>query len=696
MNDLYISNREKIILEHLLNQKNGVTIKYLANRLNVSTRTIYREISSLESTLAQYQLRLQKEEDGYYIKGNSKFIEELQSEIYNASDELTTKKRQSLLMINLLMEPHEIKMESLAYDLKVSVGTIQQDLQAIEEIFKEYGIQIKRKKARGIKAKASESSLRLIVSGLIASELNEYNFFKLFDQNNLLQKKVMNKNKNPFLKVLDPAALEIVYKLVKQFEEFQFEEVNDTQLQSLILFITFSIKRIKENQLVALKEINKHTEELKVRERSESISRALLTEISAQYGLSHIPLEEVVFLALQIDGLNVPLRDEFSDDYDLQLSFQVRELIRSVSEEMQVQFYQDETLFKDLFAHISAAIQRNKAPMPEVNNPLLEKVHNEYKDLSLTIEEKLSKEFPNFEFQFNELLYVVIHFASAYERNSSAQLLNVLIICSSGMGTAKILESRLRKNIPEVTNVDVSRISQLHQLNYEKYDLILSTIFLQGFEEEYKVVTPLLMDDELKSIRTYVGQLLRKKVRELRDSEKGMPKKQEAHQSFQDLYAKIVSVKRLLELFDLKEIAYYKNLQETLYQICLGLPETVLEDPRVVAQKLEKRMNTAPIGIPNTGIGLFHCIHETIKEPSFSIVDLPQPFDIINMEQKKMKLNRILLLLAPDPMDASTQDMMGTISASIVESDANLHLFNNGSKEQIEHHLNQLFLEKMN
>ncbi|GEL66000.1 BglG family transcription antiterminator [Marinilactibacillus psychrotolerans] len=696
MNDLYISNREKIILEHLLNQKNGVTIKYLANRLNVSTRTIYREISSLESTLAQYQLRLQKEEDGYYIKGNSKFIEELQSEIYNASDELTTKKRQSLLMINLLMEPHEIKMESLAYDLKVSVGTIQQDLQAIEEIFKEYDIQIKRKKARGIKAKASESSLRLIVSGLIASELNEYNFFKLFDQNNLLQKKVMNKNKNPFLKVLDPAALEIVYKLVKQYEEFQFEEVNDTQLQSLILFITFSIKRIKENQLVALKEINKHTEELKVRERSESISRALLKEISAQYGLSHIPLEEVVFLALQIDGLNVPLRDEFSDDYDLQLSFQVRELIRSVSEEMQVQFYQDETLFKDLFAHISAAIQRNKAPMPEVNNPLLEKVHNEYKDLSLTIEEKLSKEFPNFEFQFNELLYVVIHFASAYERNSSAQLLNVLIICSSGMGTAKILESRLRKNIPEVTNVDVSRISQLHQLNYEKYDLILSTIFLQGFEEEYKVVTPLLMDDELKSIRTYVGQLLRKKVRELRDSEKGMPKKQEDHQSFQDLYAKIVSVKRLLELFDLKEIAYYKNLQETLYQICLGLPETVLEDPRVVAQKLEKRMNTAPIGIPNTGIGLFHCIHETIKEPSFSIVDLPQPFDIINMEQKKMKLNRILLLLAPDPMDASTQDMMGTISASIVESDANLHLFNNGSKEQIEHHLNQLFLEKMN
>lgn len=696
MNDLYISNREKIILEHLLNQKNGVTIKYLANRLNVSTRTIYREISSLESTLAQYQLKLQKEDDGYFIQGNPKFIEELQAEIYNASDELTTKKRQSLLMINLLLESSEIKMESLAYDLKVSVGTIQQDLQTIDEIFKEYNIQIKRKKARGIKAKASESSLRLIVSGLIASELNEYNFFKLFDHKNQLQKKAMNKNKNPFLNVLDPDALEIVFKLVKQYEEFQFEEVNDTQLQSLILFITFSIKRIKENHLVALKEINKYTDELKVRERSESISRELLKEISEQYGLNHIPLEEVIFLALQIEGLNVPLRDEFSDEYDLQLSFQVRELIRSVSEEMQVQFYQDETLFKDLFAHISAAIQRNKAPMPEVNNPLLEKVHKEYEDLSLTIEDKLSKEFPNFEFQFNELLYVVIHFASAYERNSSAQLLNVLIICSSGMGTAKILESRLRKNIPEVTNVDVSRISQLHQLSYEKYDLILSTIFLQGFEEEYKVVTPLLMEDELKSIRTYIDQVLRKKVRELRNSNRNILRQSDNHQSFQDLYVKIVSVNRLLESFDLKVMPQYKSLKDTLYQICLSLPNSILEDPQAVAQKLEKRMNTAPIGIPNTGLGLFHCIHKTIKEPYFSVVDLSQSFEIVNMEQKKMKLNRILLLLAPDPMDTSIQDMMGTISASIVESDANLHLFNNGSKEQIEYHLNQLFLEKMN
>ncbi|MEC6747904.1 transcription antiterminator [Marinilactibacillus sp. XAAS-LB27] len=693
MNDLYISNREKVILELLLNQKNGITINYLASQLDVSTRTVYRELSSIESTLAQYQLKLYRENEGYFIKGNKGFIEELKSELYSASDELTTQKRQSLLMVTLLLEEEELKTESLAYDLKVSAGTVQQDLQIIEEIFKEYDIEVKKRKARGIKVTASEASLRLIVSGLIASELNEYNFFKLFDEQARISKQAFHESRNPFLDILDPEIMETIYRLVRQYGEFQFEDVNDTQLQSLILFLTFSIIRIKQNHTVK-QSIHKDKLDSEVRKRSISISKEIFSELSEVYGLNSLSQEEIVFLALQIDGLNVPLRDEFSDDYDLQLSFKVRELIRLVSEDMYMQFYQDETLFQDLFAHISAAIQRNKAPMPEVNNPLLEKIHEEYTELSTVIRNRMASLFPEFEFQFNELLYVVVHFASAYERNSNAQLLNVLIICSSGMGTAKILESRLRKNVPEVTTVDVSRISQLHQLNFEQYDLILSTIFLQGFEKDYKVVTPLLMEDELKSIRKYIEQVLRDKIKKLRQADSSL-KVGVKHQTFQDFFSKITKVNQLLESFAIQKTGNYDTLKSTLQQICLNLPDSVLSDPLAVSDKLEKRMVTAPIGIPSTGLGLFHCVHPSIKEPYFSIVDLPEPFEMMNMERKTMKLDRILLLLAPDPMDELTQDMMGTISASIVESDANLNLFNKGSEKQIQQHLNQLFLEKI-
>nr|WP_244244715.1 transcription antiterminator [Marinilactibacillus kalidii] len=682
-----------MILALLLNQKNGVTINYLANQLEVSTRTIYREIASLESTIAQYQLKLAKENDGYSIEGNKDSVEELKTELYTSSDELSSKKRQSLLMITLLLEEEEIKTESLAYQLKVSAGTIQQDLQTIEDIFKEYDIKILKMKARGIKVDASETSLRLIVSGLIASELNEYNFFRLFEDQSRLSKQRFHEHSNPFLDILDPEVMASVYSVVKENDGFQFGEVNDTQLQSLILFLTFTVMRINSGYTINQTKSSKTSDHI-VRDRSRGIAKDILRKLDDISDGSDIPQEEIIFLALQIDGLNVPLRDEFSEDYDLQLSYKVRELIRAVSEDMTMQFYQDETLFKDLFAHISAAVKRNKAPMPEMNNPLLEKIQDEYTELSEMIQKRMEEIFPEFTFQFNELLYVVVHFASAFERNASVQLLNVLIICSSGMGTAKILESRLRKNISEVTTVDVSRISQLHQLNYDQYDLILSTIFLQGFEKEYKVVTPLLMDDELKSIRKYIEQVLRKKIKKIRNKDR-LLEKAEAQKTFKDFFEEMVKVNRLLESFSIQKVGVFGTLQETLQQICSHLPKAVSNEPMAVAEKLEKRMNSAPIGIPNTGLGLFHCIHPSIEEPYFSIVDLPKSFDLMNMEKKNMQLDRILLLLAPEPMDIPIQDMMGTISASIVESDASLNLFNKGSEDQIKQHLNQIFLDKM-
>lgn len=691
---MYISNREKSILNLLLNQKKGVTIDYLSEKLDVSTRTVYRELSSLESTLAQYQIKLQKESEGYHLRGKQDFIDELKQEMEGSPEELTSKKRQSLLIIRLLLEDQETKMESLAYDLGVSTGTVHLDLQSIEEMFEEYNIQVERKKARGIKASSLEPNLRLIISGLIASELNEYNFFRLFDGAYQLDEERYERTDNPFLKIIDPVALELSFKAVKQYDRYQFEEVTDTQFQSLVLFLAFTIMRIKQNRTIGMEDLKSRTREAS-REKSVKLSTDLLETLSREYGFESVTKEEIAFLAVQIEGLNVPLRNEFSEEYDLQLSYKVRELIRSVSKDTRIDFQQDQTLFQDVLAHLSAAIHRNKAPMPESSNPLLEKIYQEFTELSHAVQGNMEILFPENHFHSNEILYVVIHFASAYERNPKSQSLNVLIICSSGIGTAKILESRLKKNISHISNVDISRISQLFQMNYENYDLILSTIFLQGFEEDYKVVTPLLMEDELKSIKRYVRQVLNEKMKK-RYSTENISLQQDADElSFQEFYSKVTDINRILENFDVVEIESRQSLSETLLLICETLPDTVLSDPRAIATKLEKRMVISPIGLPNTGMALFHCIDKTINYPYFGIYDIPESFEILDMEKNSLSLKRVLLLLAPDPMDEYTQEIMGAISASIVENNFQLQMYDTGKKELIQQYLSGLFLEIM-
>ena len=684
-----ISKREKKIIELLLEQKNGVTLDFLTETLHVSNRTIYREVLSLESTLAKYQIKLVREPDkGYRLIGNSVAFQELQESLYHSSKELTVQQRQSLLVIQLLLSEEEVKMEALAIDLQVSIGTIQSDLLSIEDIFKDYEIKIERKKAKGISAVAKESNRRLIVSGLISSEINEYDFTKLL--NNLSKKSEDNswmKKDNQFLNILDKQVLSNVNQVLKEFNQDFFKRVTDTQFQKLIILLTFSIMRIKQG-----KELEVVNAMLETVENSISLnsSKDIFTLIK-KLDPFEMKLEEIYFLAIQLEGLNVHIRKEFfSKDYDANLSFKVNELITRVSKQMDWDFNQDETLYKDLLTHISAAVKRSVAPMPSNLSLLLQKVHSQYNQLSLVVEKNLKHVFLGIDFLPEEIIYVVIHFASTYEKLIARKDISVLVVCSSGIGMAKILQNRLKKNISEISSITTARISQLEDLKLENYDLVLSTIFLKGFETEYKVVTPLLMDDEIKSIRQSIKQL-KKQPTPIEDL---ASISLEDHE-FKNFYKKIMTVNQLLERFNLREWKEHETIDALLSSICFDLEKSgILSNPEKVKKKLLERMNTAPIGLPETNMALFHCIDQEVMVPYFAIYDVPNSFIMDSIDKETIEMKRVLMMIGPNPLSEIDQEVLGLISSTIVESNLNLEIFNTGSKKMITNYLNILFLEK--
>lgn len=689
-----ISKREKKIIELLLEQKNGVTLDFLTEALRVSDRTIYREMSSLESTLAKSQIKLVREPDkGYRLIGNAVALQELQENLHDSSKELSVQQRQSILVIQLLLNEEEVKMEALALELQVSVGTIQSDLQSIEEIFKDYKIEIQRKKSKGIKAVAEESNRRLIISGLISSEINEYDFTRLLESFSKKNKESQwVKRENLFLNLLDEQVLTNVYYVLKEFDQDFFKQVTDTQFQKLIILLTFSIMRIKQGYT-----LESFQPPLTTVEDSTSISIAKgIFQATQKRDAIEVNLAETYFLALQIEGLNVHIRKEFfSEGYDADLSFKVSELIRRVSYQMDWDFNQDETLYNDLLAHISAAVKRAMAPMPGNVTSLLQKIHSQYHQLSLVVEKNLKEVFTDIEFLSDEIIYIVIHFASTYEKLLARQHVSVLVICSSGVGMAKIVQNRLKKNIPEISDIATSRISQLDQLEMGDYDLILSTIFLQGFESEYKVVTPLLMDDEIKSIRMSIKQLLSEKLKKQPSDTKNLVTSPIEENEFKTFYHKMTIVNQLLERFDLKKWQNHRNIEELIESICLHLEEeAVLSNPEKIKWKLLERMTIAPIGLPGTNMALFHCIDLEVTVPYFAIYDIPASFVMDSIDKGTIEMKRVLMMLGPEPLSETAQEVLGLISSTIVESDLNLEIFNAGSKKLIANYLNVLFLEK--
>lgn len=689
---MYLSKREKLLLTLLMNQPSGVTVSFLIEKLDVSRRTVYRELSNAEETLNNFGLKLVKDAKGYIISGDKENLDKLRNSISEKKllDDFSKKQRQRILIIKLLLAEDELKIDGLAIDLGVSASTIQSDLQSIEQMFQEYKIEVERRKSLGIIAHADEISLRLIISGLISIEFNEFNFFRLFDEANNIIEERYHSLSNVFLEVIDQKALEISFKSIRQYEKFRFDEVTDTQLQNLIILLALTAMRIKGGHTIKYQD-NKIKQK---REKNKVLAEYLLDELTLQYSNFIVTEEEINFLTSQIEGLNVPLKHEFSESYDINLIYKTRELIRSVSDEMNRDLREDKALYNDLLAHINASLSRDQSPIYKKSNPLLDKIYYEFTELSHVVEKHLKRLLLDIDFHANDVLYIVIHFASAFERTAEINDLSILIVCSSGVGTAKILESRLVKNIPEINAVDISTVSNLYKHNFEEYDLILSTIFLNGFEQEYKVVTPLIMDDEMENIKTIIAQKISHKQSHRKVVSRNTNTIQSLDQfdEFNNFYRRTSIINAILHSFNVKTIKNKPSIRDMLEYICSNLEEEVILEQEPVVQKLERRLNQAPIGIPDTQMALFHCIDSGIKQPFFSIYDLEEPINIQDMSHSNMKLTRVLLMLGPEPIDEMAQEILGTISGSIVENQSNLQLFNEGSREVLEQFISQLFL----
>ncbi|MGX7205183.1 BglG family transcription antiterminator [Enterococcus pingfangensis] len=679
---MYFSIREKKILSLLLDYPNGITSEELQDILQVSKRTVYREISSIEKTIKSQDIQIIKPRgEGYRIIGETVNLERLQQQLGEKQAELFTDnvQRQSAIVCSLLLMDEEETIEGLAIDFKVSQATITSDLAAIEKSLIDYRLELQRLKGRGIRIAGHEKQRRQLLSSLIYNGVSEFDFFQFIDS--LPEAATTD---NFFLKLLSPASLLLARTIFEKIAQQVFEQVTDNQLQRVLILLALSIDRMKQDRFIEIEQ------ETQAKPDSMQIAGQVMIKVATTIEKS-IPPQEVRFFAFQLEGVNYKKpQNIFIDSFDVELSYKIKELIRLVSETTGTDFRKDEQLFNDLSAHMAAALKRNLTVNQGIDNPLLQKIRDKYQTLTTAIIQDLAVVFPNHSFTFDELGYVVIHFATSLERHPSGRVLSALVVCSSGIGTARILESRLHKYLDEIQKIQVAKISELNQLDYKSYDLILATVFLPGFHLPYKVISPLLLEDEIKEIKEYIQTLHPDRV-----NDDPIEPEKEPSEAFDEIYETMRIANNLLQNFDVKQVKAQETIEQTLAAIIEPLQGTIVSNAQLVTDRVIKRYLVAPIGIPKTNFALFHCADAHVKEPLFTIYDLDQQFLIQGMDKKSIELTRVLLLLAPDPMPESQQNLLGKISSSVIESDLNTEIYKFGNKEIIYQLLSSLFVKEI-
>src|SRR5699024_3880136 len=123
---VYISGRERNILEIILDTEQANTIKQIATNLDVSERTIHRDLKNVEDILYDHHLNLsRKTGQGLRISELDTDKQNLQLILKNIKHtDFTPEERQAMMLLTLLESNGPIKLIHLSNELKVTVATI--------------------------------------------------------------------------------------------------------------------------------------------------------------------------------------------------------------------------------------------------------------------------------------------------------------------------------------------------------------------------------------------------------------------------------------------------------------------------------------------------------------------------------------------------------------------------------------------
>lgn len=652
---MYLSPREKELLTLLINKSVGLTLEELSQALGVSSRTLYRTIHSLNSTLKKMAVVVEKNQTGHWhITGTVSQLQILEDYLLESHSGLSNQEREKLVTVALLSEEDYVPKDYFMTKFKISRTVLEQDLKNIEITYREFGLTLEAQKGMGLKVIIDELERRILISHLLSNGINDFEFFSIVNE--------ATTSDNPFLQYVSIDNLTQLYQ--EMLEKGWLQELNssDERIKEFLIYMIVSINRMAQHEL--------GSEEVTSGSYRESVPfdlKGLLYPLMPNQMSEASRCRELIVIQRKFEGIRNKDVTSNMDLIETSLGFNIRELISGVSKRMTINYFLDSTLYEDLYKHMRSALWRIKGKKYDDIPDSYYSLKKRYTELFDAVTQELYEVFPDLEFNDVEIMYIVLHFASVGEQLSETISARVLLVCSSGMGTSKMLKNRIQKFFPKISELRTTNVSGLQEIEAQKYDLILSTSYLKGFNQPYKVVSTLLVQEEIDVIRESLMALNQETHQRL--SEKSIQSKPETVPPVDfSLFTKKVNVaNQILNQFKLE---VFENEHLTLDDVLFIISNNFLQDDdksQHLTKKLMDRAQASPVGFPNTQMGFFHATSEVVDTPRLQIIDLEKGYSILDFNHDVIEMKRMLFMVANTNKIETEVNVMGWFSEIIVE-----------------------------
>ena len=517
----------------------------------------------------------------------------------------------------------------------LSYNTVATAIGTIEKILSDYKLTLIRKKGQGIEIEGSEIDRRVLLISLLCNEISDEEFFTRLNDRSIL-------SSNPFTKFLNFDFIKKVFYQNKHLDVFKI--YTDSSIKKILISLNVVFLRMSYPTDIKENITNQEYDSIKsLLIASKDIIEFDITDDIIQF---LVKILKTCRLIEQLSYLN--------DKYSYTLVYKISLLIKYVSEKMNVDFTQDTNLSSGLIAHVESAIKRHQMNLIEENDELQDFVLKNYNELYLVIKSELLVVFDEIMFNSTELSYIVIHFASSYEQIYRKNFIRALVICASGIGSSKILGSQIRKNIPEIKNLEYTIPSKVTKSLVNNYDVVISSIELEQ-DIDYLLIPTILKEKDIN--------LIREKILSSRSFKRNNTVKRENIVNID----KFNSACRII----LKNTEYVETDSNANYEVILdGLltdSELNITNKDEVLNSLLERHNKSSVVIPNTNIALFHTLNNDIEEPFVIISSLNDRIVMRDSVGSDQNVDNFIVMVSQNQQEFT--DLLSQISIAILDDE---------------------------
>lgn len=557
---MLISSRTKEIIERVINSGDYISVDQLSNKMNISQRTVYRELPEVTAILKNHEIELiTTSKKGIVATGTKENFDNLRSYLNKQETILLVEPdhRADYILFSLIQEEDYIKAEAIAIINNYPVSTVRSDLKKIRTKLAQYELQMIQQKGQGVIINGTLIEKNHLMTDIILERVEENTVYRWLNDVD---------ESNPFLNRVE----EFGFKKSIQRTHFCLKSVLDEEeyLATIktrdYLEVVFLLGMMIHYHYIE----EKYTKYMEAHEENDwqrNLVNQIVNNLEEVFAIK-LSKKELTYIQWVIQISMGTTDERVTTLKNHTLNDDIMKFIECVEDRMGISLLRDQELREGLYAHMEKALARIRSNM-QITNPALEEIRENYGELFIIIQQEIQRVFKREYFPDDEIGYLLLYFAITIDKYAK-KAFRVLVVCSGGMGSSKMLANSLEREIPEVQIVKTISVITLNKEKLSDYELILSTIPLHLSEESYMRVSPMLHKNETLKIKEKIRRHKHSMLRRIDAEEKNDKLFRAANSeeiltevsSINNLFLKVLSNFSVIDLIESRGLLHDKNL----------------------------------------------------------------------------------------------------------------------------------------